>query len=309
MAEWENVMHRWPDFFIVGTGRAGTTSLYYYLRGHPSIYMSSVKEPHFFSTIDAGPPDASGGRQRHRSSGVISREQDYTKLFGGVLQNQLAGEASTSYLSDKNAADRIQQKVPQAKIIGVLRKPTDRAYSQYLLDLREGRERCPSFYEALRQDYQGMVKYQGSGSFYIWPGLYHQHLSRFLDTFGSAQVRIFLYEDLEHDTTTLVKELCCFLGVPYYDGSFFDPNHKYHTYGTPRNALFRWVGRSRSVRSLAAAIAPMHLLIPLRDQLVDRQRAKPPLDPRARDFLRSIYHDEILKLQALIRRDLSGWLF
>jgi len=39
-----------PNFFIVGTGKAGTTSLYHYLRQHPEIYMSSIKEPSYFAS-------------------------------------------------------------------------------------------------------------------------------------------------------------------------------------------------------------------------------------------------------------------
>ena len=44
-----------PNFFVVGTGKAGTTSLYHYLQQHPQIYMSPVKEPCYFaSEIRAG---------------------------------------------------------------------------------------------------------------------------------------------------------------------------------------------------------------------------------------------------------------
>ncbi|RLA93238.1 MAG: hypothetical protein DRG83_21265, partial [Deltaproteobacteria bacterium] len=38
-----------PNLFVVGAMKAGTTSLYYLLKQHPQIYMSPVKEPHFFS--------------------------------------------------------------------------------------------------------------------------------------------------------------------------------------------------------------------------------------------------------------------
>ena len=37
------------DFFIVGAPKAGTTSLFYYLKSHPDIIMSSVKEPNYFT--------------------------------------------------------------------------------------------------------------------------------------------------------------------------------------------------------------------------------------------------------------------
>ena len=39
----------WPNMFIAGAVKAGTTSLYQYLKVHPSIYMSPLKEPNFFS--------------------------------------------------------------------------------------------------------------------------------------------------------------------------------------------------------------------------------------------------------------------
>jgi len=42
-------MEVWPNFFIVGAPRAGTTSLYFYLKQVPEIYMSEVKEPNYFS--------------------------------------------------------------------------------------------------------------------------------------------------------------------------------------------------------------------------------------------------------------------
>src|SRR5438034_4040769 len=38
-----------PDLFIVGAPKCGTTALYEYLRRHPSIFMSRIKEPHFFA--------------------------------------------------------------------------------------------------------------------------------------------------------------------------------------------------------------------------------------------------------------------
>src|SRR5436853_7057223 len=39
-----------PNFFVVGAGKAGTTSLYRYLQQHPQIYMSPVKEPCYFAS-------------------------------------------------------------------------------------------------------------------------------------------------------------------------------------------------------------------------------------------------------------------
>jgi hypothetical protein len=41
-----------PNLFIVGTGIAGTTSLYNYLRQHPEVFMSTIEEPQYFLRKD-----------------------------------------------------------------------------------------------------------------------------------------------------------------------------------------------------------------------------------------------------------------
>jgi len=43
------VKDKLPNFLIVGAAKSGTTSLYYYLKQHPEIYMSPVKEPKFIT--------------------------------------------------------------------------------------------------------------------------------------------------------------------------------------------------------------------------------------------------------------------
>ena len=37
-----------PNFFLIGTAKAGTTSVHYYLSQHPDVLMSDPKEPLFF---------------------------------------------------------------------------------------------------------------------------------------------------------------------------------------------------------------------------------------------------------------------
>jgi hypothetical protein len=39
----------WPNFFIVGARKRGTTLLYFYLNKIPGVYMSSIKEPVYFA--------------------------------------------------------------------------------------------------------------------------------------------------------------------------------------------------------------------------------------------------------------------
>lgn len=114
---------RKPDFFIVGAPKAGTTSIYSYLVQHPEIFMPARKEPYFF------------GQWRRNSEEDL---RDYLRLFRGVPESKVAGEASTTYLYLQSAAEEIKAFRPDAKIIIMLRNPVDRAYSQYWHHVRLG---------------------------------------------------------------------------------------------------------------------------------------------------------------------------
>ena len=63
---------RWPNFFIVGAPRSGTTSLYWYLRQHPKIFMPSRKEPYYFD-VEVIP---GGGIEP-----PVRLKEDYLRLF------------------------------------------------------------------------------------------------------------------------------------------------------------------------------------------------------------------------------------
>ena len=101
-----------PNFFIVGTGKAGTTSLHDYLGQHPQVYMSPVKEPGWFAS-EIRPENLSEQFQRHvRKQSLelagrlgdglpvkpfgwlVSEWEDYVRLFQGVRQEIAIGEAS-----------------------------------------------------------------------------------------------------------------------------------------------------------------------------------------------------------------------
>ena len=136
-----------PTFLIIGAGKSGTTSLYYYLKQHPQVYMSPVKEAHFFDQDEGEKPDFRGpGRS---SPPPITSIEDYRALFRGVTDETAVGEATPSYIYIPGAPGRIRRRIPDAKLIAGLRNPTDRAYSAFLHTVRSGRERLTDLARAL----------------------------------------------------------------------------------------------------------------------------------------------------------------
>ena len=106
----------YPDFFIVGAPRSGTTSLHEYLNKIPEIFMCT-KESGYFSKF---------------SIGRVTTEQEYKNLYSNSENNQLIGESTAIYLRDPETPDLIYKANPKAKIIILLRDPIERAHSHYL---------------------------------------------------------------------------------------------------------------------------------------------------------------------------------
>lgn len=119
-----------PTFLIVGAPKAGTTSLYHYLRSHPDVFMSEAKEPHYFSYAGEGQP----------AWGMRSLDA-YEALFDSVHGERATGEASTWYLYSETAAEEIYRALPNTQIIILLRNPIGRAYSSWSYRVQMGGRR------------------------------------------------------------------------------------------------------------------------------------------------------------------------
>lgn len=104
------------DFIIVGAPKCGTTSLVNYLNKNETIFIPSIKEPHFFGS-DLTP------------SAFTNNVKKYSNLFKPAKKGQLIGEASTWYLFSKEAAREIYEKFPNCKIIIMLRNPIEASFS------------------------------------------------------------------------------------------------------------------------------------------------------------------------------------
>src|SRR5918997_468574 len=151
-----------PNFLIIGAMKSGTTALYYYLEQHPQIYMSPVKEPNFF---------CSGGQEGWESKSV-TRIRAYQYLFKDVSDEKAIGEASHCYLYEPQAVARIQEHLPDAKLVAILRNPVDRAYSHFLHMVRNGTEPLTDFGQALEEEeiradpHRRFQDYIGRGLYY-----------------------------------------------------------------------------------------------------------------------------------------------
>lgn len=218
-----------PDFVIIGAKRAGTTSLYRYLLGHPQVLSqfpsarrlplrADTKGVHYF---DTGWRHGSAWYRSHFPS-ATHRYLSARRLGASVS----CGEASPYYLFHPLAAHRARSAVPEARIIALLRNPADRAFSHYGEQRRRGMEPLPTFDEALaaeperlRGEAERLVEDPGYRSFahehqsYVGQGRYLQALEPWLSSFPPEQLCILRSEDFYAEPERVYGEVLEFLGL------------------------------------------------------------------------------------------------
>lgn len=294
----------YPNLFIVGAPRCGTTSLHYYLGQHPDIFMSHAKEPYYFLTD-----------LPHRDR--FSRTA-YFDLFRDPGDVRYAGEASVLYLRSETAATAIHAFCPRARIIIMLRNPAELLHSLHCHCLRTANEDIFDFERALAAEPERERGLRIPRTAYFPTGLCYRQMvdfvpqvRRYLDTFGQASVRIILFDDFKKATLEVYRDLLAWLGV----AGEFRPNLTPQNASTPLPNLFiqRQLRRNRFLRGIRRGL---QALVPdpatrLKIQAAIGRRTQrqpnPRMDPELRRRLLEEMRPDIDALGELVGIDLSVW--
>jgi len=297
-----------PNFLIIGAAKSGTSSLYYYLKQHPEIYMSPVKEPHFFSftsqtKMTNGPGDT--------IPEAITDLEEYKNLFENVINEKAIGEASTSYLYRKEASKRIKATNPDIKLIAILRNPTERAFSAYMHLIRDQREETKPFSEALKQE---AIRIQNNWD-PIWHyknvGLYFEQLSRYYKIFSREQIKIYEFEQLISNPGELLQDIFSFLEV----NTNFTPDIslKYNVSGSQKSNFIYYISKTifnkpNPIRWISRILIPELWRQKVTNTIRSKNLDKQTISEVVKSDLINFYREDILKLEELIEKDLSKWL-
>ena len=317
----ENYKTILPTFIVVGANKGGTTSIYHYLKQHKQVYLSPVKEPHFFSKdIDVNlfkrefaqnklqdiDKYVNGEMKEEFHAAFIRDVEQYKKLFSKVQDQKAVGELSTSYLFSEVAAKEIKALIPDCKIIICLRNPFDRAYSHYRMNLWTGNSNEFDFYKALVEDYDHKPKVWGNAHLYTEIGLYYQQVKRYLDLFGKDNVKIIFTEDMKKNAAQVVKELYEFIGV---DSSFVpDTSTRYNEVFTPKYKNITWFLNKSGIRPLMKRLSPQVLKNIFVKVFYKGKGEKGEIPANAKQFMLEKFSEDISKLSVLLNKDLSNWI-
>lgn len=273
-------MH-WPNFYVVGAPKAGTTSLYEYLKPHPDVFLPEYKEMRMFEP-------------EHPDSADVALYRDQ---YAGATGYRAIGDTTASYLGNPLVADRIREVSPDARIVIMLRDPVERAYSHYLNLQRVIDEPAASFREALRRYDDPSSQYRWLSRVYVEEGLYYESVRRYLATFGRQQVLVLLFDDLRKNPNQLLAQIGRHIGI---DPGFFgqlDFSEVHNVYYVPRSRAVRWARDVTSnwgvPASLKKAVRPLLFTF-----------KKPQMDQESRTQLQNLYDPDIVRLEDLLGQKL-----
>jgi len=223
-------LHVLPDFYIIGTQKGGTSSLYDYLITHPSIEPCYTKEPSYFDRY------FERGLHWYKVSFPFKLHKFIKINF--FKKNFLTGEASVRYLDHPFAPQRIKEITPDAKFIILLRNPVDRAHSHYTMIQRRNSE--PSSFEKAIEDEEQRItepfnKMLNDSNYYsdiyfrhayLHRGLYVDKIKRWMEVFPKEQFLIIQSEEFFKNPSKTYNDVLEFLGLPSHDLKTYEPIRK-----------------------------------------------------------------------------------
>lgn len=298
-----------PNLFIVGQPKSGTTALHQFLGQHPEIYMSSIKEPHFFCADFHLESDRAYGKQRFFD---FRNESSYLQLFNKTKDVKIAGESSTNYLYSQVAAEKIYNFNPEAKIIIVLREPAKFLYSLHSHYVKFTEENEQDFLTALnleteRQQEKSLSPRVTTPSYlyYSQRVQYAQQIKRYCDRFSSEQIKVIIFEEFKSENERVFSDILEFLGVE----SGFTP--EYAAVNVNKEVKFKAVNNlinNPLVKNISKNLLSQEFNEFVRDNIVEKllwhQAPKAKIPVKIKTQLMQQYRSEVVKTSELLGIDL-----
>ena len=275
------------NLLIIGTQKAGTTSLFNYLKQHEEICFSEVKEVTFF--VD---------------DTFYRRGYDYYhSFFSRYREERVIASSYVHMLPCEYCPPRVLEYNPEMKFLVVLRDPVARAYSAYHYAINNGWEdEANSFmktFELEKSRLHGSLRERYDLA-YFHNGLYHKHLSTWLTCFPKRNFLLIRDTDLRNSVHETMARVFGFLGLSMTEPMDF--SKKYNQAGRARVKSLHTMMLDKNSRLKAGlgAILPQRLkrcirsyLFPVIYRMNVSKQPVAPMEEGTRTFLESYFASDL----------------
>lgn len=294
-------MKHFPNFLVIGAPKSGTTSLFYYIKQHPEIYLPVQKELHYFS-FDKLVMNSNGPKDSQVLDGLCRTKDEYIKHYRNVKNEKAIGDISPSYLYYETH-DKIKHELGLVKIVVILRNPVEKAYSQYMHMVRDQREGL-SFYDALLAEDERKKNGWSDIWRYAESSLYSDRLNAFIDSFGRENVHVIIFDDFIKNPNNEVRKLFLFLGVN--QNITVNTQSAYNRTGEARSIVIAEIlGNKSRLKNIVKSLIPSSLRIKMRLKIMDiNTKEKRGMDKASKNYLMKYFKEDMLNLENILDRKL-----
>ncbi len=293
---------RYPNLFLAGAPKCGTTSLAFYLGQHGQVFSPMVKEPVFFGS--------------DLTASARLDETSYLDLYRDWSGEGYALDASTHYLYSERAAGEIAAVSPDAQVIIMVRNPVEAAHSMFHQLRFNGAEELESFEaslaaEADRARNRSPIRFGFTENlFYRQVYAFSRNIQRFETVFGADRVHVVFLEDMKADPGAVLKGLLSKLGLDPGPVDAFS----FETRNAAKRPRARWINTLANYPPtwLKAFTKPFPKSLRLKvrgglSRLNTAPATNPPLQDETRAMLAREFAQEIDWLERRFDRDLGHW--
>lgn len=272
--------HLYPDFIIVGGMKCATSTLHDQLAAQPGIFMTTPKEPNYFSNDE-----------------IFANGHDwYSSLFKNAAIGDLKGESSTHYTKfptyPQTISRMLSHSLGAAKFIYVIRDPIDRLISQYIHEWSEGTISC-DINEAIEKHSQ-LIDYS----------LYAYQLEHYLQSFSPEQMLVVFFEKLTKSPQEELERVCRFLEYKQFPKWDFEMAQKNVSSQRIRKfPLYNLLIKSSLMEALRRTLIPRQLRERVKQKLTMQHR--PKLTLASREKLTQVFNHDLEALGQILGLNLN----
>lgn len=288
----------YPNLFILGAPKCGTTAMVQWLSAHPDVFVPQVKEPHFFTT------------EYQLTKDPVS----YLDLYSAWADTEKwALDASVWSLFSPNAIREIRKVRPDSKFVVMLRNPLDMIPSMHRHQIYNGNELeldLPAALElnAQRKSGQGISVLQGYPADYL--AYYHscalgRQVQTLLSHISRDDVHFILHDDLKQAPAEVMRKLLDFLDIAeVFPGSYDRVNVATIRVFPALDRAAKSVGQWKQERGIKMRFGFLSWL----RRVNKAEKAIPKMPADLRRTIAQAMHADVNLLGSCIDRDLSYWL-
>ncbi len=263
-----------PDFLIIGAMKCGTSTLAAQLAHQDGIFVTTPKEPNFFS-----------------DDAVHAKGLDwYRSLFEPAAPGDLLGEASTHYTKRPIHPDTLARLIPvlpAPRLVYMIRDPMDRIVSHYIHEWTMGA--IGDTLEAALEAHPELIAYSRYG-FQIAP---------WVEAFGPEAICLLSLEEMRRAPQATLDRVCRhigFAGAPLWQETHAQVNASAER--VRRLPFHDTLIAGKTATRLRRALVPEGLRRAIRTRR--QMQARPELSPAARARLRPIFAEDRALLARLL---------